>query len=239
MVVGHDGRSSAPGAAGQVVMRRCFAVALAALAFGTLLAMASPTSALAGSAAAPVAGDVHSTDPRHGGGGHGTPGPSGSATVAPTPVPTVVPTIPSLTTATSSATASDQPNPDSPAESTGAQAGVPMWPPAGTGPVSFQSEGDGAMGTGESPPSEAPQRNAVPGLVPGVDPATTARGVGVGLPLGLIAAAVIVMVLTVVMGLVVMLRDRDRQPATEGLAVLEGLGILSPASPGEGHVETA
>jgi hypothetical protein len=57
--------------------------------------------------------------------------------------------------------------------------------------------------------------------------------------LGLIAAAVVVMILMIAVGLVVMLRDRDRQPATEGMAVLEVLGILSPASPGEGDVETA
>jgi hypothetical protein len=71
-----------------------------------------------------------------------------------------------------------------------------------------------------------------------VDPATTAHRVGVGLPLGLIGAAVVVMILMIVLGLVVMLRDRDRESATEGLAALEGLGILSPspAGPGEGYV---
>ncbi len=70
-------------------------------------------------------------------------------------------------------------------------------------------------------PSAPVSHAAVPALAPGLDPTDTVRIGGTAMPLWLIVGSGGLLVVLMAVGLVLTLRDRDREPDLAGLSILE------------------
>jgi hypothetical protein len=97
--------------------------------------------------------------------------------------------------------------------------------PAASVPDDAQSSGDGPMLLGRQLPQSDvgdPQAHAsIPAVAPVLDPSDTVRVAGTAMPLWLIVGGGGLLVVLLAVGLVLTLRDREREPDTEGLSILE------------------
>ena len=219
MAAGHD----------RTPLARRTVLGLGTLALAALVGVTLPVSAHAGTQPAPITIDRHSRDP-----GKGHPSPGGTPTPEPTPTPTDHPTTPPP----------GSPPPYGPSPSGGvgspvsqpvpvssgpAVVPVPAGPAAGrsaaTAPGDAQSSGDGPVLLGRQLPQSDlgdPQAHAsIPAVAPVLDPSDTVWVAGTAMPLWLIVGSGGLLVVLLAVGLVLTLRDREREPDAEGLSILE------------------
>ncbi len=195
------------------------------------LSVGLPAVAHAGTGATLVTlDDKHSRDPGHGGGGR--PGPSGPPpSGTPSPVPSDPAQSPTAGTPAPSATDGGKGVPPPSENATQpAPAPVPAVGGTSTSPAAAPPGNDAGAPSpamvGRQLTQSAPATHAaVPALAPAIDPNDTVRIGGTAMPLWLIVGSGGLLVLLMAVGLVLTLRDRDRQPD------LDGLGILEPPDP--------
>jgi hypothetical protein len=210
------------------------ALGVAVLALAALLGVALPAGAHAGTVV-PVVGaaDRRSHDP--GKGPHPTPShtPTGDPTPVPTDPPTSDPPATPPDTPTLTQTATDpggQPPPQPGPKGSTDPATVPGVVPVANNPNNPdqkdpQPANDGSVILGRQIPSSAPdgqQSASVPAVAPALGASDTVRLAGTAMPLWLIVATGALLVIMIAVGLALTLRDRDTEPATDGLTIFEG-----------------
>lgn len=225
MAAGHDG----------MPLARRTAIGLAALTIAALSGVLLPTGARAGVVPLAVVTDKRSHDPHS----HG-PSPTPTRTEPPTPGPTTPPP----TTDPPGSPPPGTPPPGGSPTTTPGQPGLPPPPPGGqaggpAAPPGAPGGGSGSQSTGDDPvllgrnltPADpdagALSRNSdpVPDAAPALAVTDTVRLAGAAVPLWLVVGGGAFLVILVAVGLVLTLRDRDNEPA------IDGLGIMDPPDP--------
>jgi len=221
MAAGHDG----------MPLARRTAIGLAALTLAALSGVLLPTGAHAGVVAPMSIVDKHSHDHSHG------PGPTPTPSNPPTPGPTTPPT-----TDPPGTPPPGTPPPGGSPTTTPAQPGLPPPPPGGQPGVPAPPPGapacrSGSQSTGNDPvllgrnltpaDPDALSRDSdpVPDAAQALAVTDTVRLAGAAVPLWLVVGGGGFLVILVAVGLVLTLRDREREPGNEGL------GIMDPPDP--------